>query len=1554
MKDIIAAIMIGLVVCLSVHTAEALSIYNVRIESITENSAIVKWQTDKDSDSTVFYGINRPPSQRKDNASYTKNHSVELTNLMEDRKYFVNALSRTNVESAFDDNRTYSYSFNTLKGAAALEGINISVPTAATLSEIKSAVNTSRITISGITEPGSTVRFFVNSPRIPSQIIETGRYGIDVNETGYFAGTILLYETVYQGIAGLNNITIRMYSADGKETSVSRLVVVDTASPRLFIQPIASPRNNSAVAVAGSVSEQSNVTLNYMGRQETVALTNNTFNKSITFGADGNYTLNITATDNAGNTARQSYNIIIDTRRPSITFNEEPFRQPSRINIITLNGTTSEPRCKITVKNLGDLGARPSYANVTPLESEYLMAQINRTRRPGEQEVLSVEYEVGIAGAIVRYEKEFMSDDNGKFREDLAIVEGNNDLLFTVIDEAGNKNEIMRRVVFEPGSDLWLIDVVTTLPNEIYTDNLRAEGSQGVKISVMYDVLYYGPSDKELTNVRASSALDGTRLNNSFFSVGQSYEYWNRNEKKLFVLTEITAKRYTGSIEDLPDQLNFALRTTLSYRYGNITMTEDVFPISAVAVEKPFDYTRFLSPEMINDTIEMLDDWINWTSEAQNVTEKILFAATAACIAYQIYTYIAGPGENSARLKTMYYLCDRVWCPTIPPDCGRLTYIQDRNVYQSTDRSVQVEWAQGDGRDPQRTCPAGFNRLRITTVTNGTPALGFSGSNTVHIGATEYYCSNVSESNFRGGDANAYSGIGCFPQNDGNQPPEFHNAKCWPSDANTVNDQGKVNTYDDLIMSLRCGCISGTYGHLGNLLRILQGFKKCLQQAYIGEVRGGYCERLFAQFVCDLISWLVQRAMQSSGRGELGPEGTGQASADMARGNFQEVQTRLQARYGGIATNRLGLDPREIVAKMCIAAITGDWSDLRNQITQAARVPVEPVIGPMLPESRFTSWNPFTGRAGINYYLTLGILSGGQRVTGKLKILCDKSRENGNFCPSGQEVIVHEEPIIVEADGSIERNVLYQDDNARYWANVARLELDYEIGGETRHVSKDEIIRQKGGVVAQCHLSLIPCCIQCDVLTGSSFGTMEFMEARTTPNIRTYYPENKVLIAATTQKIAPFGSTNATNAPNVYLVYNLTKPDGKKETNKNDKNKLQDWKIEFNNLETDVFELLTFPRKSDIGLVSEQQWKLDRASLTSTIDLTEGSLVINASAKRNEVWEPRRIINLTFDDMSCYQESNIKKSAQGWTILSDPPKACNIKTFSIAAEAVSGDQEFKVTFEWIGTPGTITQTYTTSALKSVRSSGAAGIQYPTGEYRLGLELWFDKDGNGLIDKEDEPVPFGSQDLQTKTVTFSFSADVSDDCRIEPRIEIIYPKRSWLVTKSLSHVKQGVDVTLWDDCNQIQNVAIYDEKSYKAAQDAARKATPATDEPFAGAALDFETGVSQAKLTLGESLTEEKQGLFRYNNREDFKIIARAIDSQGHKGGAEVLVKFSGEGAAPQSLTEAQCTGRGGQCLQACASSAAIVGACPDLEGQARVCCTQAPTTTSSTTTTTVR
>jgi len=275
-----------------------------------------------------------------------------------------------------------------------------------------------------------------------------------------------------------------------------------------------------------------------------------------------------------------------------------------------------------------------------------------------------------------------------------------------------------------------------------------------------------------------------------------------------------------------------------------------------------------------------------------------------------------------------------------------------------------------------------------------------------------------------------------------------------------------------------------------------------------------------------------------------------------------------------------------------------------------------------------------------------------------------------------------------------------------------------------------------------------------------------------------------------------------------------------------------------------------------------------------------------------------------------------------------------INKITFTAIAEKDDLNFRLQFSWPN--NTYNQSYSkTATFKEARTGGTA--QYPLGNYKLNLSLWFDEDGNGIIDKEDESVPFGNYDVQSKTITFDFRAEPPQDCSAEPKVEIIYPMRGWFVSKTLKHVGQGVNVTLWDDCNQINNITLYDEKSYKLGKEAAR-------------ALEIKTSgeiANKVNILLGKEIPEEKQNLFNYNDKENFNLIVRAIDKQKHSGEDRVYVTFSGEGGetTTELLSDSQCASKGGECTNICASSALILGTCTPEDGQARVCCKKTATTT---------
>ncbi|MBW3014348.1 hypothetical protein KY335_03845, partial [Candidatus Woesearchaeota archaeon] len=1205
-KRILTLILIVLIIGITIESAYALQIMNPSVNT-TATTAVVTWDTDDPANSTVHYGINNLDSVESESDLVT-GHEVLLTNLNQSAVYDLEIESANANEAETRSGLTFVTKQDIQVSSTV---VDTSIETGEDLEDVPPKINTDFMTITGTTEPGATVRIFINSDRFPAQILENGGFSVVADGNGNFSATVKLYETVFKGILGYNEITIRFTDASGNILEEKRTIIIDVTAPRFFLSTIQEVRNNSVIPIIGSLSEEG--TLKAIIDNSTfinISVVDKSFNTSVDVGA-GEHNLTLEATDVAGNVAIQTFEIKVDNTPCKLNLDPKLFSENQHFSIATIMGNTTEPRCRVQIFNVGN--------NNT--------ITVTEVRQQGIQEFVT-EFEVGVGGVIVGRGKEVNSGDDAEFSTQIALAQAYspittgmtqqqqnllavspNRILFIVIDEAGNEYTEERTINFEPGSMVWKTGRIQTIPNTVYSSNLMAEQSNGVPVSVVYDLYYTGPATEPLRNIKATAALDANKFDNKYISVEETKSFFYEDENRLFVMTKLRILPIRQDLKAVKDdlgegeigntgtglQIDFSLKTMVSYQLGQASLNEPVFIQHAVGLETPFDYTKFLTPEMINDTIKLLDDWIEFLEDATKFAEDATLALTVGCVGSTVLSYVAG-GASPANMKRTYMICDRVWCPTIPPDCANMNKVVTDNrgqryVYDDTSESyynledtkkekpipvvegsVTFESQNEDLRTQYRyvtrdkaivggqpVCPPGQNAIEIREVNVSKKPLllkrpsSAGGVQLYEAGSVRYACTSLSKEDYNKASAQSAS-VGCYSEG----PPGYHETKCFPDNADNVNDDGQVNPYDDIFISLRCGCVSGVRGHLANFLRISQGMKKCLQQAMIGEVRGGYCERLFAQFVCDIITWAIKKVI---GTGRYGSMDSGEGS--VFRGNFQEVNNRLKERYATLIQNQYGLTPMQLVHKACVGAITGDWSDLRNVFQQATRVAVAPVIGPMVPESRFAAWDPFTGEAAINYYLTLGILSGGQRVSGSLRIMCDKSKPGGEYCPPGAPTLIYEEGIFVDVDQSLEKNAFYTDEHAKYWGNLAVLDLTYQVGDQVKRNVKEEQILRKSPFVAQCHFQLVPPGIVCETIAGG-MQAIEFKEARTTPQITSYYPGNDVLIKTTISAISPMlevvqGAGEA--LPELYLAYNLKKPNSVIVTNKNDRTELEKFKI---------------------------------------------------------------------------------------------------------------------------------------------------------------------------------------------------------------------------------------------------------------------------------------------------------------------------------------------------------------------------------------------------------
>lgn len=157
-----------------------------------------------------------------------------------------------------------------------------------------------------------------------------------------------------------------------------------------------------------------------------------------------------------------------------------------------------------------------------------------------------------------------------------------------------------------------------------------------------------------------------------------------------------------------------------------------------------------------------------------------------------------------------------------------------------------------------------------------------------------------------------------------------------------------------------CGCVTDTYSHLKNYLKIQKAIRSCLMQAKIGDVKGSYCERLMAVAVCDIATNVILpeilRATEAP-RSAPGLEGeAGDRNVDFFS-QIQKTDKAMNQRYEGTFMSKTGLQSDQIVNKVCMGAFTGDWGMFTEDIlSEIDENEVEPSFGPLFATSRMQTY----------------------------------------------------------------------------------------------------------------------------------------------------------------------------------------------------------------------------------------------------------------------------------------------------------------------------------------------------------------------------------------------------------------------------------------------------------------------------------------------------------------------------------------------------------------------------------------------------------------------
>jgi len=1082
--------------------AAELEISNVQVSQVTSSSARITWETNKPADTEVLYSTDDSFNLRKSGTGDVMNHVVDLDSLDAETTYYFKAKSDS-VESAYQ-------TFTTIGSTADFIRLD---PTPGLTSN-------RTITVSGTTRQDARVYIFVNEDS-EAQVRKT------ITGTQFSYSVQLDPSKRYDGVAGKNYVEVSSWDLQGNKDTKSFYVVLDITPPELTVKELPDITVDTRLKVTGTTESNGKVEffINDNSQGEASAGDDGTFKKDINLGADGDYVLKVVAKDEAGNEKIFSHKITVDRTKPKLEILTE-LRGVTHFKIIKIKGKT-DPNAEVTVTNFGpytgckDPKLKKDYGSC----KEFIYKQDKYDQFIGLYDIVS--YGMGM-------EVTTDADSDGDFSVSISLVpgEGNkagkNNLQFNVTGKNGLSHVVSKYVSYEPGCPDWHVGKIESYPFNIYTRELTQDDIQA---SAFFPIEYLGSGTPKVTNLNvrkddSNSAylMAGEDEMSELFEVanGGKASMYDEENGELYVYVPITIKKYRGSIKKLPEQLNAYLPVHMTYSVdGEGTTPCEIYPVVAFDIQKPELVTQWLSPTMINNTIKMLDKAITNTKKIIANLKTASIIGLIACGAMIAYHYIQGffgmggeEGEDGCTdtqdtMEYTYWVCDRILCPSVPPDCNEFTQIPGaENRFQANleDATWQIEYMPVDDKgivegdktrytlndkgdnilliDRQFKTEAAKCKDGTLIVVSRTNISGKAGVYQVGEKSemVEVRCDkrNISEI----GDPSVKNMKGCYKE----QCPYYDHTKCFTT--------AGIEPPGGLWSSARCVCLPGLMSHLRNWLKVMMGAKKCLEQALIGEVRGGYCERLLAQFICDLLieafKFALSWAESSGGTGDTGVRG---ALGDYKK-NSDTLSNDLSNRYGDVVKDNIELSSDRLVNKFCVVAFTLDWSLLDAVLENIVEeVEVEP-IAYLEAESRPYGYDPFTGKMSIGYNVYTGIVAGGETDV-KTWLECDRNFPGGEYCGSGADPIKISEATrhMTKNDPPLNRNIVWTQRDSLWWYNKAVMELRYEISGKPQTKTLTKQIWRKGDLVASCYFSVIGG-IHCKGLTEySPNGIVELYSA---------------------------------------------------------------------------------------------------------------------------------------------------------------------------------------------------------------------------------------------------------------------------------------------------------------------------------------------------------------------------------------------------------------------------------------------------------------------------
>lgn len=1214
------------------------SFSDITVEDITRDSAEISWITNYETKGAIYYSTDDSFSQYVKEDTETVKHSEELEDMLSGMTYYFKIV----VESG-EDAETESDIYNFTTSESLYDFID--------MEEVPALWNDEILLMKGTTAENGKVYIFVNKESNPyAQVM------IDINGTSFEANVTLNPYSYVEGVKGRNIIEIDSWNANNNKAAKTLTVDVDTAGPTLTVNDISTYTNLDEINISGFTDVGAIVTFLIDEKSKGSLYVSNEsgyFDYQLPVGtATANHTIIVEAADEAGNTATWEKLIYVDRQDPKLAFYTS-FSGTTHYKLFRIDGNT-EPGAFISVTNFGefsgcdDINFQTKYGECDYLANVYGPGPYQSLEALADPTSLMID----LLSMGIGWPTTTVADEKGNFSIIVSLLPGEqetqlvgkNTLVFNVTDQAGNKYDTEKQVKFQPSCIDWIIGKTTSFPINIYTQDLTAGDILG---SALFEVNYIGAGTPDVSKITVKEDDTGGKLvkqgtvelgtteslyySQSYGGLENSNEYmtlssqavrsteYDKEGRKVYVYVPVTLNRYKDNVDELPEQFGVYLDMYLSYEDGTGQVAScHIYPALSYDIQKPESLTKWLSPTMINQSIAFLDQTINVTESAVKYLGLAARWTTVGCGAMIAWNYLQGfSGGNyktntetgsrcNTNLKSIYWVCDRILCPPISPNCegflkidgytvngksygttpeqltaGQAAYNTQLKTNQETEAGLQEKYeTYKKSTDKDATFAEFYTNYKKTDsdeankydydyslskpdkfktsyedqditisyydvdekVTKGktagdvydiedcenpdnvktmivftglekeeTPGFSIAGSKSQK--RTDVWCSDKFKEDLE--EPNSANIPGCYSED----CPKYDNTKCL------FGKGYNMNPAEDLFGSLQCGCITGAKGHLENLLKIMYGAKKCLQQALIGETTAGYCERLMSYFVCDILTQIFKHIFKSLKQGTgvaaglFGPE-----ALENYQENAESISTGLKDRYGKIVKNQLGLSTDDLINKACLAAFTADWSVLEGALDAIVdEVPVAPIAS-LQGTSRPYGFDPFTGKITIAYNLYVGIVPGGDTYV-KAWMECDKGYEGGEYCAqTGSDKI----DLVAKGkvrgkftkDDFFDENILYIDENSASWYNKVVLQLTYVVGGKEKTDTIVKPITKKGDIkMLDCKFSPmtgIDCSIGAEFqdITGGVGGTVQLYSStqgtELSPNINTYYDDNQI------------------------------------------------------------------------------------------------------------------------------------------------------------------------------------------------------------------------------------------------------------------------------------------------------------------------------------------------------------------------------------------------------------------------------------------------------------